>query len=396
MRHEPTSARPVRYLIVGGGMTADAAVAGIREHDPDGSVVVIGAESDPPYKRPLLTKGLWSGDDESKLWLHNTEVEDVKLITGRTVVSIDPAEHLAVDDVGETYLYERLLLATGATPREIPDTQDVVYFRTLEDYRHVRERAVPGARVVVIGGGFIGSEIAASLAGAECHVTMVFPEPAIGWRLLPGELAQFVSSYYRERGVEVMHDETVSGADGSSVKLGTGGTLEADIVIAGIGVEPRTALGAAGGLAVDNGFVVDEYGRVEGQVDVFAAGDVANFPVPALGKRLRVEHEDHAKAHGRAVGANMAGENEPYEHLPFFYSDMFDLGYEAVGDIDSRLPRVEHWIKPNRKGVVAYVDAAGRPRGFLLWNTWDSIELARGLIRGGQPIDSDQLASVFG
>ncbi|HWB21548.1 MAG TPA: FAD-dependent oxidoreductase [Gaiellaceae bacterium] len=389
------SARGVRYLIAGGGMTADAAVAGIREHDRDGSIAVIGAESDPPYKRPLLTKGLWSGDDESKVWLRTGEVAGVELITGRSVVSIDPSEHAAVDDAGETYRYEQLLLATGATPREIPNTKSIVYFRTLADYRFVRERAVPGERVVVIGGGFIGSEIAAALVGAGCEVTMVFPEPAIGWRLFPAELAQFVSRYYEERGVDVRHDETVSAADEFSVTLGSGTTLDANVVIAGVGVEPTTALGAEAGLAVDNGFVVDEYGHVEGQTDIFAAGDVANFPVSALGKRLRIEHEDHARSHGRAVGANMAGANVPYDHLPFFYSDLFDLGYEAVGEVDSRQPRVEHWVEPNRKGVVASVDENGRPRGFLLWNTWDSVEVARGLIRDGKPIESGTLASVF-
>jgi 3-phenylpropionate/trans-cinnamate dioxygenase ferredoxin reductase component len=387
--------KAVRYLIVGGGMTADAAVSGIREHDPTGSIVVIGAESDPPYKRPLLTKGLWRGDEESKVWLHTEDTEGVELLTGRTVVSIDPAEHSAADDAGEVYRYEKLLLATGAIPRQIPNTEGIVYFRTLEDYRQVREQAIVGARIVVIGGGFIGSEIAASLVGAGCEVTMVFPEPAINWRLLPAELAQFVSRYYRERGVDVLHDETVSASNAYSVRLGTGGTLEANLVVAGIGVEPATALASAAGLAVANGIVVDEYGRVEGQTDVFAAGDVANFPLLALGKRARVEHEDHARSHGRAVGANMAGANAPYDHLPFFYSDMFDLGYEAVGEVDSRLATVESWPEPDRRGVVAYVDATARPRGFLLWNTWDSVEIARGLIRDGQPIDAERLAAIF-
>ena len=113
-----------------------------------------------------------------------------------------------------------------------------------------------------------------------------------------------------------------------------------------------------------------------GRDDVFAAGDVANFPIPALGKNVRVEHEDHANSHGLAVGANMAGAGEPYDHLPFFYSDLFELGYEAVGEVDSRLDTIERWEEPNRKGVVAYVDDERRPRGFLFWDTWDKVDAA--------------------
>jgi NADPH-dependent 2,4-dienoyl-CoA reductase/sulfur reductase-like enzyme len=137
--------------------------------------------------------------------------------------------------------------------------------------------------------------------------------------------------------------------------------------------------------------VVDELGRVEGREDVFAAGDVASFPSAALGRRLRVEHEDHAKSHGRAVGANMAGAGAPYAYLPFFYSDMFDLGYEAVGEVDSRLATVESWQEPNRKGIVAYVDGERRPRGLLFWNVWDHVGVGRELIQAARPIDEADL-----
>jgi NADPH-dependent 2,4-dienoyl-CoA reductase/sulfur reductase-like enzyme len=170
------------------------------------------------------------------------------------------------------------------------------------------------------------------------------------------------------------------------VTLGSGRTLEGDVVVGGLGIVPSVELAEAAGFEVDNGIVVDEYGRVGGRDDVFAAGDVAAFPSAALGRRMRVEHEDHAKTHGRAVGANMAGANEPYTHLPFFYSDMFDLGYEAVGEVDSRLATVEAWEEPNRKGVVTYVDDERRPRGVLLWDTWGKIDEARELIRTGAPL----------
>jgi 3-phenylpropionate/trans-cinnamate dioxygenase ferredoxin reductase component len=369
-----------KYLIVGAGMTGDMAAKGIREHDTDGSIVMVGADPHPPYKRPMLTKGLWQGAPEEKLW--REPAEGVELVTGRRIVSLDLDAHRATSDSGEEYEWEKLLLATGARPREIPGAEGVVWLRTFDDYRVVREKATEGSRFVVIGGGFIGSEIAASLTGAGAHVTMVFPEPGIGFRLFPLGLAEFVAGYYREKGVEVLAGETVSAATGTSVTLGDGRVLEADGVVAGLGVIPDTELAEAAGLEVDDGIVVDEYGRASDRDDVFAAGDVARFPVPALGVSMWIEHEDHANMHGKLVGANMAGAGQVYDHLPLFYSDLFDLGYEAVGQVDSRLETVESWAEPNRKGVVTYVED-GRPRGVLLWNVWDRVDEARDLIRAG-------------
>ena len=380
-----------RYLIVGGGMTGDAAVKGIREHDVDGSIVLVGAEQHPPYARPPLTKGLWSGSDEAKIW-RGTQEAGAELRLGHRIVSVDLESRSATDDAGEEYTWEKLLLATGGRPRTIPKSDGVVYFRTLDDYRAVRARAAQDARAVVIGGGFIGSEIAAALATNGCHVTMLFPEHGIASRVLPAGLSTFVTDYYRERGIDVLTEQTVAAADGRSVTTGSGQTLDADLVVAGLGIEPATELAEAAGLAVDNGIVVDALGRAEGHEHVFAAGDVASFPIDALGRRFRVEHEDHAKSHGRSVGANMAGAGIAYDQLPFFYSDMFDLGYEAVGEVDSRLATVESWDEPNRKGTIAYVDPDGRPRGFLYWNVWDQVERGRELIRAGAPLDVAALA----
>jgi 3-phenylpropionate/trans-cinnamate dioxygenase ferredoxin reductase component len=384
-----------RYLIVGAGMTGDMAAKGIRDHDPEGSITLVGAEAHPPYKRPPLTKGLWHGGEESSVW--RAPAQGAEVLVGRRIVAVDPEARLATDDAGEDYRWEKLLLATGARPREIPNASGILYFRTLDDYRSLRARAVEGARFVVVGGGFIGSELAAALHGADCRVTMVFPEPGISARVFPAGLSSFVTDDYRRRGVEVLSDETVAGVEASTdgagavVRTGSGRTLEADGVVAGLGVVPRTELAEAAGLPVENGVVVDEYGRVGGHDDVYAAGDVAAFPVPALGSRMRIEHEDHANTHGRTVGANMAGAELRYEHLPFFYSDLFDLGYEAVGEVDARLATVERWEEPNRKGVVAYVDGERRPRGFLLWNVWDRVDAARDLIRDRAPIGEDIL-----
>jgi 3-phenylpropionate/trans-cinnamate dioxygenase ferredoxin reductase component len=370
-----------KYLIVGAGMTGDMAAKGIREHDSDGSITMIGADPHPTYKRPLLTKGLWKGSPEEKIW--REPAEGVELVTGCRIVSLDLAGHAATDSAGEEYRWEKLLLATGAQPREIPGAEGVIWYRTLDDYHRLRETASEGSHVAVIGGGFIGSEITAGLVGNGVRVTMLFPEPGVGHRLFPAGLSGSVTEYYREKGVEVLAGEMVAAASGNRVETQSGRTIEADAVVAGLGVVPDVELAEAIGLEVDDGIVVDEYGRVPGHADVFAAGDVARFPVRALGTSLRIEHEDHANSHGKAVGANMAGANAPYDHLPFFYSDLFDLGYEAVGLVDSRLEAVEDWQEPYRRGVVTYVDN-GRPRGVLLWNVWDKIDAARELLVAGE------------
>ena len=372
-----------RYLVVGGGMTGDAVCRGIRDVDDEGTIGLVGEEQHAPYKRPPLTKGLWSGGSEDKIW-RGTEEHRVGLRLGRRIVSIDPKAGRATDDAGEEYVYERLVLATGGTPRRLPDDGDVVYFRTLDDYHRVRALSDEGKTFLVVGGGFIGSEIAAALRTQGREVTMVFPEAGIGWRTFPPELSRFVTGYYRERGVDVRTETLFESAEGY------------DAVVAGLGIVPSTELAEQAGLPVDDGIVVDEYGRVPGFENVFAAGDVARFPMPALGRSGRVEHEDHANTHGRLVGGNTAGRSDRYEHLPFFYSDLFDLGYEAVGEVDSRHAVVEHWLEPSRKGVVAFTDGDSRPRGFLLWNVWDKVDAARELIRAAQPIGEDALGELAG
>ncbi|HZQ03993.1 MAG TPA: FAD-dependent oxidoreductase [Gaiellaceae bacterium] len=384
-----------RYLVVGGGMAADTACKAIREHDSDAAITLVGAEPHPPYNRPPLTKGLWHGDDEGSIW-RGTEEAGVELVLGRRIVALDPAAHRAVDAAGEAYEYDRALLVTGGRPRRLPAANgDVVYFRTLDDYRRVRALAKPAARFVVVGGGFIGSELAASLVSTGCAVSMVFPEAGIGARIFPGELSAFVTDYYRERGIDVHAGRLVAGGDDGRVRLDDGVELEADAVVAGLGIEPAIELAGAAGIETADGIVVDELGRTSAP-DVFAAGDVARFPVAALGGTARVEHEDHAKSHGRAVGANMAGAGTPYRHLPFFYSDLFDLGYEAVGETDPRLRTMSEWREPNRTGVVCYLDDDDRPRGFLLWGVFGQVDAATALIAARERVDAATLRTLLG
>jgi 3-phenylpropionate/trans-cinnamate dioxygenase ferredoxin reductase component len=382
-----------RYLIIGGGLTADAACKGIRERDPDGTIGVVTDEAFPPYARPPLTKALWKGDDEDTIWCGTADL-GVDLHLGRTIVALDLSAHEATDNQGEIIAYERLLFATGGQPRRLPyGADEVIYFRTLDDYRRLRALTESGARVVVIGGGFIGSEIAAALTMNDCTVTMVFPEPGISSRIFPAELSAFVTDYYRGKRVEVLAGTSVTGIERTSgflrVTTDDGNELKADVILAGLGIDPRTELAAGAGLPIEDGIVVDEHARVAGREDVFAAGDVARFPAAGADKRVRVEHEDHAKSHGRLAGINMAGADEPYDHMPFFYSDLFDLGYEAVGELDPSLETVAEWEEPNREGVVYYLDAERRPRGVLFWNIFGRVDEGRELIAAGEPMSID-------
>jgi NADPH-dependent 2,4-dienoyl-CoA reductase/sulfur reductase-like enzyme len=173
------------------------------------------------------------------------------------------------------------------------------------------------------------------------------------------------------------------------LKTVSGKEIQADVVIAGIGIKPNTQLAEAAGLAVENGIVVDEYLQTS-QPEIYAAGDVAFFISPTLGKRLRVEHEDNANTMGRIAGQNMAGQSTPYHHLPFFYSDLFDLGYEAVGELDPGFEVVANWLNPYQKGILYYLEDK-KVRGVLLWNVWDQVEAARELISQAGPFELDEL-----
>jgi NADPH-dependent 2,4-dienoyl-CoA reductase/sulfur reductase-like enzyme len=374
-----------KYLIVGGGMTADAAVSGIREADTAGAIGLICSEENAPYNRPPLSKGLWKRKDLNSIW-RGTEKQGVTLHLGRKAVALDSTSKNVTDDQGTIYSFEKLLLATGATPRRLPfDDDSIIYYRTVKDYQHLRALAEKGGRFAVIGGGFIGWEIAAALAMNGKEVVMLFPGEAIGSHIYPVELARFLNEFYRQKGVNVVPGSSVVGLEkrGTVVKTKSQGEFLVDGVVAGIGVTPNIELARLAGLEVENGIVVDELLRTT-TPDIYAAGDVADFFNPALGKRLRVEHEDNANTMGRAAGRAMAGKDAPYHHLPFFYSDLFDLGYEAVGELDSRLETVADWKEPNREGVVYYL-RDGRVCGVLLWNVWSQVDAARELIAAPGP-----------
>jgi NADPH-dependent 2,4-dienoyl-CoA reductase/sulfur reductase-like enzyme len=383
------------YLIIGGGMAADAAARAIAEIELGANIGIVGDEASPPYQRPPLSKALWKGDKSPADIDLATAKTGASFHLGRRIVSLDRAVHVARDEQGDTYRYRRLLLATGATPRKLgfDGGERLIHYRTLADYEALRRYAKPGAHIAVIGGGFIGSELAASLCGIGCKVTMLFPGKSIGAGRYPDGLCAYLDAYYREHGVALRAGTKVTGGravdGGVELELPAGETLRVDAVVAGIGVTPDTALAEQAGLTVDNGIVVDAQLR-SSDADIWAAGDVANFHSVALDRRLRVEHEDAAIGMGRHAGRAMAGVAEDYVTQPFFYSDLFDLGYEAVGLLDTRLQVVEDWREPNREGVIYYLDG-GRVRGVLLWNVWDQVDAARALLAEPGPFDAASL-----
>ncbi len=382
-----------QYLIIGGGMTGAASLEGIREIDIAGSIGVISAETNPPYNRPPLSKGLWKGDPLESIW-RKTEGSHVDFHLGTVIKQILPKEKHVTDNKGNAFSYEKLLLATGGIPRRLPfGGDDVIYYRTLPDYQRLRAMTEAGRRFAIIGGGFIGTEIAAALAANGKDVVLIFPGQEIGERLFPRDLAQFVSGVYRQKGVELFSSQKVVAfeAHGDKRILTTtaGRVITVDGVVAGIGLEPDTELAQAAGLSTNNGIVVDEFLRTS-DPNIYAAGDVAEFYNPTLGKRMRVEHEDNANSMGKLAGRNMAGMIEPYEHLPSFYSDMFELGYEAIGEVDSRLETFADWKRPNEEGVVYYL-REGRVRGVLLWNVWGQVPAARELIGSPGPFTKENL-----
>ena len=390
------------YVVVGAGMAGDAAARGIREVDPDGTVLVIGREPTGPVTRPALTKKLWTDPEFAfdQVWLPTAEETRAELLLGESVVAVDTAARTVTTDADVTVGYGALLLATSGHPRRLPGVEDsgrVIYFRSVRDYERLRDLAGGGRHVVVVGGGYIGTELAAALVQNDTRVTLVFPQDVLTGSTFPDALARRVERRYADAGVTLLRGarvaSTESGPDGVVVTLDDGRTLEADGVVVGAGLEVETGLARAAGLEVDDGVVVDDRLRTS-DPHVWAAGDVAQYPDRLLGRR-RVEHVDNATTMGRQAGRNLAGADEPYAHTPFFYSDLFELGYEAVGRLDASLETVEDWHADDLgAGVVYYLDG-GRVVGVLLWDVWDATDRAREVIAGQADVRPEALRGLI-
>jgi len=307
-----------RYVIVGGGLAAASAVEGIRSRDRDGSILILSRENFPPYHRPPLSKDLWFGKRTvDELPVHADAFYAERRVTielRREVVELDPENRCVWDDRGMKHGYEKLLLATGGRPRRLAvdgaNREGIHYFRALEDFLALRDRIASQRHVLVVGGGFIATEMAAALRHAGQQVTFLYPHDHPMHRLLPREVGQAVADLYRERGIETVSNQTIVAfeAEGGLLVARTpsGDAVTTQTVVVGAGIEPHVDLAEGAGLEIGNGIEVDHHARTSSP-DVYAAGDVAEFPYLALGRTARVEHWDHAIHHGRLAGANMAG-----------------------------------------------------------------------------------------
>lgn len=383
------------YVIVGAGVAAASAVKGIRSQDGSGRIAVIGSEPDKPVYRPVLSKDLWLKDDETlegASLAGDLDADDgVDLVTDTTVTELDPGAHVVRLADGSSVGYGKLLLATGAEPRvlAVDPGPRVIYYRTAADYERLRAVATEGSHVAVVGGGYIGSEITSALVQNGVQVTLVLDLEDVQEQMFPRALAATLTKAFADRGVEVVHGSVQGGQEddgGVRIRLGDGTDIVADAAVIGVGVLPRTGLAEAAGLEVDNGVVVDEHLRTS-DPDVYAAGDVASYPDALLGRR-RVEHVDHAEKSGEHAGKAMAGADEAYDYTPFFWSDILDYGYEAVGETRSDLDLVEDWKDGEVGTGVVYYLQSGQVRGVLLWNVWDSVDQARAVIAetGKEPV----------
>jgi 3-phenylpropionate/trans-cinnamate dioxygenase ferredoxin reductase subunit len=389
------------YVIVGAGRAGASAVEGIRELDQSGSILLVGAEPYLPYDRPPLTKQLWSGKQaEADIYVHDAayyESEGVTLLTSERVTELRAGERTIVSDSGRSESYRKLLLATGGRPRRLPipgaGLEGVVYYRTLDHYEAL-SRNPKRKSILVVGGGFIGSEIAAALNQSGAKVTMVYPGRYLCEQVFPESLARSIQSRYEERGIRTLGRELLTsiapGARGGLIAhTQDGERLECDAIVVGAGIEPETGLAATAGLRVGNGIEVDEL--LESNTGgIYAAGDNASFPYRALRRQMRMEHWDNAVSQGRAAGRNMAGAGEPFDYMPYFFSDLFEFGYEAVGDVDTSLTTFADWEEENETGAVYYL-RDGRVRGVMLCNVWGRLDEARTLITSGVRVSERDL-----
>ena len=326
-------------VIVGGGLAAGTAVTELRELGYDGEVVLLAGESHVPYERPPLSKGFLVGEKTAEsTYVHPAEWyadQHVDLRTGVDATLIDPDGHMVATTAGPV-AWSRLLLATGARPRRLPlegnDDVEVRYLRTLDDSTGLRERLGDGRRLLVVGGGWIGMEVAASAHQLGTAVTLVEPAEQPLLAALGPEVGARFAAAHRKRGVDLRTGTGLDHLAGTTATLGDGSTVEVDTVLVGVGAVPNDELARDAGLAVDNGVLVDA-GLRSSHPDVFAAGDVANAEHPLLGERVRVEHWQNAISQGKAAAHALAGEEVSFEELPYFYTDQYDLGMEYFGHV---------------------------------------------------------------
>jgi 3-phenylpropionate/trans-cinnamate dioxygenase ferredoxin reductase subunit len=395
------------FVIVGASLAGAKAAETLRAEGFDGRVVLIGEETERPYERPMLSKEYLRGEKPAaKLYVHDESFyadNDIELLTGTRVASFDAVAHEVSLQDGSRMPYSRLLLSTGAVPRRLPvpgsDLPGVRYLRQMGDSDSLRAAITAASRVVVIGAGWIGSEVAASARQLGAEVAVVAPEAVPLERVLGPEVGAVYRDLHAEHGVDLHLSTQIDAIVGNGAVQGvrtTGGlVIEGDLVVVGVGASPRDELARDAGLTLENGIVVDEFLRTSAP-DVFAAGDVAATWNPMYNRRIRVEHWANALNQGQTAARNMLSQDSQssaYAKLPYFYSDQYDLGMEYNGhasDWDRVVVRgdvagrefLAFWLKDGR--VLAGMNA----------NVWDQGDAIKALIRGGQAVDADRLADT--
>ena len=394
-------------VIAGAGLAGAKAAETLREEGFGGRVVLLGEETERPYERPPLSKGLLLGTaDRNEPYVHEAgwyAEHDVELRTGTTVTAIDRAGHEVRIQDGSTIGYDKLLIATGATPRGLPvpgtDLGGVLQLRTFADSDRIAATVHAGTRLVVVGAGWIGLEVAAAARERGATVTVVETAALPLLNVLGDRLADVFAGLHREHGVDFRFGTQVQALAGdgtvSRVRLSDGTALDADAALIAVGVTPNIGLAADAGLAVDNGILVDGHLRT-GDPDVYAAGDVANIDHPLLGARIRVEHWDTALNTGPYAARAMLGQDVSYDRLPYFFTDQYDLGMEYAG-----------WVPPGTKADVVIRGDLGRREFIAFWlvdgrvaagmnvNIWDVTDAIQDLVRAGlagTTVDPDRLA----
>ena len=392
------------FVIVGAGLAGAQAAETLREEGFDGPVVLVGAEPERPYERPPLSKQYLLGTaGRDSAFVHDTTwyaEHDVDLRTGVRATRLDPAAHRVALDTGEELAYMRLLLATGASARRLPvpgaDLEGVRYLRTLADADRLRaDLAGGGRRVVVVGAGWIGLEVAAAARSHGNAVTVVEPQPTPLHAVLGARMGRVFARLHRDHGVELLTDTVVreirgSGGRVTAVVTDAHAGLPADLVVVGIGAVPHTALAASAGLDVDNGIVTDHALRTSA-ADVHAAGDVAASFHPLYGRHVRVEHWANALNQGPAAARSMLGQEVTYDRVPYFFTDQYELGMEysgLAGPGDTLVCRGD----PDGGAFIAFWMADGRVTAGMTVDVWDVTAPIQQLIRSRREVQPARLA----
>ena len=390
------------FVVIGGGLAGAKTVEALRERGFEGRLVLFAAEPHLPYERPPLSKDyLKTGDKLEDVFVHDEDWyagHDIDVRIGTAVASIDRDAKQVVTDTGERTAYDRLVLATGSSPRRLSiagaELDGVLSLRTIEDSQAIRAVLSPGRRVVFVGGGWIGLEVASAAREAGAEVTVLEAQDLPLVRVLGPQIAQVFADLHREHGVDLRTGATVEALEGDTavtgVRLADGTVLPADAVVVGIGATPNVELAQAAGLAVDNGITGDAVGRTS-DPDIFAVGDVANVEHPFLGQRIRVEHWANALNQPQLVAAAMLDQDGPEAELPYFFTDQYDLGmeYHGLGSPDDEV--VVRGDLAARE-FVAFWLRDGRVTAGMNVNVWDVGDAIKALIRSSSAVDVAQLA----